>query len=186
MPAKPLCTLLLLAVAAGCAPKAPAPAPGGGSPAPTATATPVPVHVVGAGKPGQPAVLSETKANRKIYTIRAVQFEGDALGTNGVGRLDHPHITFYDKTGSVTVADAPKATVKQRDKSIDMTGGVHARTAEGGVLTCDSLRYDAGTERLLGTGHVVLTSPDGLRLSGDRLDGDVRLHDARVTSGSAA
>jgi lipopolysaccharide assembly outer membrane protein LptD (OstA) len=73
--------------------------------------------------------------------------------------------------------------VKQRDNSIDMTGGVHARTADGGVLTCDDLRYDANRERMYGEGHVVLTGPNGLQLRGDHLDGDVRFHDVRVTSG---
>ena len=51
------------------------------------------------------------------------------------------------------------------------------------ILTCDNLRYDANRERLYGEGHVVLTSPNGLQLRGDHLDGDVRLHDVRVTSG---
>ena len=97
--------------------------------------------------------------------------------------FSQPHVTFVDKTGAITIADAPKATVKQRDNSIDMTGGVHARTADGGVLTSYDLRYDATRERLYGEGHVVLTGPNGLQLRGDHLDGDVRLHDVRVTSG---
>jgi hypothetical protein len=65
-----------------------------------------------------------------------------------------------------------------------MTGGVHARTADGAVLTCDTLRYDAGTERFRGEGHIVVTGPNGDQLGGDHLDGDVRLRDARVTSGT--
>jgi hypothetical protein len=169
---------------AGCAGRAPAPSSGEAAPAATATATPVPVHVVGQGNALTPAVMTWSKANRKVYTIRALSFVGNAVGgTNGSAVLDRPHITFIDRSGSSTVADAPKATVKQRDNSIDMMGGVRARTAEGGILTCDNLRYDATTERLHGEGHVVLTGPNGLQLSGDHLDGDVRLHDVKVWSG---
>ncbi len=176
--------MLALTLLVACASRAQAPEPAK-SGAPKPTATEVPVHVQGAGNASTPTVLTQTKGNRRIYTVRALAFEGDAIGANGVAHLEQPHITFRDKSGSVTIADAPKATVKQRDKSIDMTGGVHARTADGGILTCDSLRYDYTTERLLGMGHVVLVSRDGLRLTGDRLDGDVRLRDARVTSGGA-
>jgi LPS export ABC transporter protein LptC len=185
----PLAFAVALA-AAGCAPhggtsssRSPAP---GVSPAAAPSATPVPVHVRGFGTKAQPSVLTGRKQGRRIYVIRALAFEGDIGGTaNGSAVLDEPHITFVDRSGAVTTADAPKATVKQRDKSVLMTGGVHARTAEGAVLTCDTLRYDASTERFHGEGHVTVTGPNGDQLTGDHLDGDVRLHDARVTSGGA-
>jgi LPS export ABC transporter protein LptC len=175
--------------AAGCAPHGGASS--AGSPAPHVSAaapspTPVPVHVRGFGTKAQPSVLTGRKQGRRIYVIRALAFEGDIAGSaEGSAVLDEPHITFVDRSGAVTTADAPKATVKQRDKSVLMTGGVHARTAEGAVLTCDTLRYDASTERFHGEGHVAVTGPNGDQLTGDHLDGDVRLHDARVTSGGA-
>jgi LPS export ABC transporter protein LptC len=162
---------------------------GAAQPAPSATpyvqvtATPVPIHVHGIGDASRPTVLTETKNNRRRFTVLALSMEGNLIGTDGIGVFAQPHVTFVDKTGAITIADAPKATVKQRDNSIDMTGGVHARTADGGVLTCDDLRYDANRERMYGEGHVVLTGPNGLELRGDHLDGDVRLHDVRVTSG---
>jgi LPS export ABC transporter protein LptC len=176
-------------LAAGCGPHgAPRPhastAPAAAGP--TAAPTPVPVHVRGFGTKAQPSVLTGRKQGRRIYVIRALAFEGDIAGSaNGSAVLEEPHISFVDRSGAVTTADAPKATVKQRDKSVLMTGGVHARTAEGAVLTCDTLRYDASTERFHGEGHVAVTGPNGDQLTGDHLDGDVRLHDARVTSGGA-
>ncbi|HEY4439226.1 MAG TPA: LPS export ABC transporter periplasmic protein LptC [Candidatus Elarobacter sp.] len=189
MPCK-LAGVLAALVLIGCSSRAPAPQPspsavaGAASGAP-ASATQVPVHIVGQGNARTPAVMTWSKGNRRVYTIKALAFVGDAVGgTNGSGVLDHPHVTFVDKSGSSTVADAPKAVVKQRDNSIDMTGGVQARTADGGVLTCDTLRYDTRTERLSGEGHVVLTGQNGLQLTGDHLDGDVRLHDVKVWSGS--
>jgi hypothetical protein len=178
---------LAILMLAGCSGRSPAPSatPAPASPAGAEpTATQVPVHVVGVGTARTPAVMTWSKGSRKIYTIRALAFIGDAVGgTNGSGLLEQPHVTFIERSGSSTVADAPKATVKQRDNSIDMTGGVHARTAEGGILTCDNLRYDAHSERLHGEGHVVLTGPNGLQLTGDHLDGDIRLHDVKVWSG---
>ena len=61
-----------------------------------------------------------------------------------------------------------------------MTGGVHARSQDGNVLSCDRLRYDGNTERIHGDGHVVMTTPSGLTLVGDQLDGDARLANVRV------
>jgi hypothetical protein len=172
-------------LAAGCGPHG-APAPGG-SPGAAPTATPVPVHVRGFGTKENPSVLTGTKKGRRIYVIRSTAFEGDiAGGADGSAVLQETHIAFFDRSGAVTIAEAPKATVKQRDKSVFMTGGVHARTADGAVLTCDTLRYDAGTERFRGEGHVLVTGPSGDQLGGDHLDGDVRLRDARVTSASRA
>jgi len=181
---------LTIAAAAGCAPHAPSGAgapsaspPAAGSPG----ATPVPVHVRGVGTAQTPTVLSETIHGRRVYTIRAMLFEGDIVGSHeGTAVLQQPHVTFVDKSGAVTVADAPKATVSQRDKSVLMTGGVRARTQEGSILTCDTLRYDTETERFDGEGHVVLRGANGAVLEGDHLDGDVRLHDVRVTSGASA
>jgi LPS export ABC transporter protein LptC len=173
-------------LAAGCGPHG-APRPvssAGSSPSPAPTATAVPVHVHGFGTKQNPSVLTGRKQGRRIYVIRALAFEGDIAGSaDGSAVLQEPHITFVDRSGAVTIADAPKATVKQRDNTVFMTGGVHARTAEGAVLTCDTLRYDARSERFHGEGHIVVTGPNGAQLTGDHLDGDVRLHDARVTSG---
>ncbi|HTW84807.1 MAG TPA: LPS export ABC transporter periplasmic protein LptC [Candidatus Sulfotelmatobacter sp.] len=183
-----LAVLLALAVA-GCGSHASQPT--GGAAAPSASGAPtaapssspqgVPVHVIGRGTAFKPSIITDTKNGRKIYTIRTMLFEGDIAA--GTAVLDQPHVTFVDKTGAVTIADAPKATVSQHDKSVLMTGGVHARTQDGAVLTCDTLRYDSSRERLFGEGHVVMTGPNGLSLTGDHLDGDVRLHDVKVTSG---
>jgi LPS export ABC transporter protein LptC len=177
-----LLAVALALLAAGCGPHG-APAPSG-SPGSVPKATPVPVHVRGFGTKENPSVLTGTKKGRRIYVIRSTAFEGDIAGsTDGTAVLQETHISFFDRSGAVTIAEAPKATVKQRDKSVFMTGGVHARTADGAVLTCDTLRYDAGTERFRGEGHVAVTGPNGDQLGGDHLDGDVRLRDARVTSG---
>jgi|SRR5579884_712870 len=186
-PTLPRLAFLLAAAAAGCAPHAPAggaaatPAP---SPSSSGLATPVPVHVRGIGTARTPTVLTETVHGRRVYTIRAMVFEGDIVGSGeGSAVLQQPHVVFVDRSGATTVADAPKATVSQRSKSVLMSGGVRARTQEGSILTCDTLRYDTDTERFDGEGHVVLRGQNGVVLAGDHLDGDVRLHDVRVTSG---
>ncbi len=178
---------LVLAALAGCARSAPVSGPASPiatkpSRAATSSPTPVPVHVSGEGNSNQPTILTETVHGRRVYTIRALTFKGDIGGSqDGIATLEQPHITFVDKTGTITIADAPKATVTQRDKTVDMTGGVHARTSDGNVLTCDVLRYDGQTERFHGSGHVVLTGPTGLQLAGNYLEGDVRLRDVQVT-----
>ncbi|GAC1659661.1 MAG: hypothetical protein NVS4B13_05170 [Candidatus Elarobacter sp.] len=177
----------LALLAAGCAPHAPA---GGGAPAPAASAspsprtraTPVPIHVETRGGNGQYVTIVETVHGRKVYTIRALSGNMQRNGTSdATGELEQPHITFVDKGGKTTVADAPKAHIAERDKTVVMTGGVHAHTSGGSVLSCDTLTYRGSTERFHGEGHVRLTAPNGLELGGQRLDGDVKLQDVNVT-----
>jgi LPS export ABC transporter protein LptC len=181
---RPFVGLVLLA--AGCAQQATGGATSA-SPAPiaaqpTASATAVPVHIETHGGGGQYVRIVETVRGRKAYTIRALSAIGERFGTNqATGALEQPHVTFVDRSGTTTIADAPKATVAERDKSVVMTGGVHARTSSGSLLSCDTLTYNANTERFHGEGHVRLTAPNGLQLGGDHLDGDVKLQDVRVT-----
>jgi lipopolysaccharide assembly outer membrane protein LptD (OstA) len=164
-----------------CAHHAPAPAASSGGPAPTPT--PVPVHVTSVGGSGGYTTLSEMKHRRTIYIVRATSFEADTasgVASGASGSFVQPHITFVDRSGAKTVADAPKAELTSADKSVLMTGGVHARSQDGNVLSCDRLRYDGNSEKIHGDGNVVLTTPSGLVLTGDELDGDARLENVRV------
>jgi len=175
--------LLLVALLTACSrPPAPPPQPAG-VPVPTPTPTLVPLHVTSSSGTGQPTILSEMKNNRTIYVVRALSFVGDTASgqaASGSGAFVKPQITFVDRSGARTVADAPEAVLTGADKSVLMTGGVHARSQDGIVLSCDRLRYDGTTERIHGDGHVVLTTPSGLTLVGDEVDGDARLDNVRV------
>ncbi|HEY0615046.1 MAG TPA: LPS export ABC transporter periplasmic protein LptC [Candidatus Elarobacter sp.] len=179
---------VLALLAAGCAPHAPA-APGASpSPGPAAShearpsATPVPIRVETRGENGQYIRIVETIRGRKAYTIRALSSVAERFGTNqATGTFEQPHVTFVDKSGKTTIADAPKAHLAERDKSVVMTGGVHAYTSSGSVLSCDTLTYSGQTERFHGEGHVHLTSRDGFHLDGRHLDGDVKLENVSVT-----
>jgi lipopolysaccharide assembly outer membrane protein LptD (OstA) len=175
---RPRPELLLAALLAACS-RTPAPAP---TAAPPATPAAVPVHVTSSGN-GRYTTLSEMKHRRTIYVVRARSFVADTVGEDnatGSGAFERPEITFIDRNGARTVADAPKAVLTGADKSVLMTGGVHARSQDGNVLACDELRYDGDTERIHGDGHVVLQTPAGLTLVGDELDGDARLQNVRV------
>ena len=183
-PRPELLTALLAACAHGqCAIRARTAPAGSPTPVPAPTATLLPLHVTSSGRAGQFTVLSETKRHRTIYTIRANAFAADTAAGHdetGSGVFDQPHITFVDRTGARTIADAPKAVLTSADKSVLMTGGVHARSQDGTVLSCDRLRYDGTSERIHGDGHVVMTTPNGLTLVGDEIDGDARLANVRV------
>ena len=184
---KPLLSLALLL--ASCGQPAQHPQPGasastvaGASASPGATQ--VPIHIETRGANGQYVRIVETIRGRKVYTIRALSGAMQRSGTNqATGDLEQPHITFFDRKGSTTIADAPKAHITERDKSVLMTGGVHARTSNGSVLSCDALTYYGNTERFHGEGHVHLTGPNGLTLAGEHLDGDTKLQDVTVTGG---
>jgi LPS export ABC transporter protein LptC len=171
----------MLVVLAGCA-HAGAPAPQGTASAPPSGPTPVPVHVVSSGN-GSVTTLTEMKRGRTLYRIRAASFVADTTAgasAAGNGAFERPEITFVDKNGGSTVADAPKAVLTGADKSVLMTGGVRARSQDGNVLHCDRLRYDGQTERVHGDGNVRLQTPSGLVLVGDTIDGDARLANVLV------
>jgi hypothetical protein len=156
-------------------------------PLPATAATAVPVHIVTKSDGGRYVTVTERvptgpNAWRTAYELRALSSEADLAGSaDTVAEFEQPHITFHDPTGKRMLADAPKATVTQRDKSVLMTGGVHARTQDGAMLTCDTLHYDGRTERIHGEGNVVLVGPNGYTLDGNHLDGDVRLDHVKVT-----
>ncbi len=172
--------LVLLTACAHATAPAPAPSPSGARP--PSGPTPVPLHVVSSGN-GSVTTLTEMKHGRRLYTIRASSFVADSAAgasATGNGTFEQPQITFEDRKGGSTVANAPKAVLTGADKSVIMTGGVRARSQDGNVLHCDRLRYDGKTERVHGEGNVRMETPSGLVLVGDVLDGDARLADVVV------
>jgi len=180
---RPRHELLLLAALLTACSRPPAPPPATTPALPTPSPPLVPVHVTSSGASGQPTILSEMKNSRTIYVVHALSFVGDTASgqaASGSGAFVKPQITFVDRSGVRTVADAPEAVLTGADKSVLMTGGVHARSQDGNVLSCDRLRYDGTTERIHGDGHVVVTTPSGLTLVGDEVDGDARLDNVRV------
>jgi LPS export ABC transporter protein LptC len=171
---------------AGCGTRTPQPAP---SPAPSTTPAPktsspsgVPIRIVTQGGNGQYTDIVQTVKGRKVYTIRALSSSSERSGPgNGIVTLEQPHVTFIDKTGTATIADAPKAHLTERDNNIVMTGGVRATTSSGSVMTCDVLTYNGKTQRLRGDGNVKLYGSNGVEMDGNHLDGDVRLQEVKIT-----
>jgi hypothetical protein len=190
---------LLLAVALGCVPagctRAPqaasAPSP---SPAATAAGTSVPITITSRAQGNRYVTLTQSVLDhgrqRRQYDIRALSQEAVRTADGSTAAtLEQPHIVFRSADGKTLVANAPRATVTTRTKDVFMSGGVHAQTDSGTVLTCRTLRYDGRTERLHGDGdvHVIMPSPDDSHwhMDGDRIDANVRLDQVRITTGNA-
>jgi LPS export ABC transporter protein LptC len=179
---------LVAAVLAGCG----APPPATSTPAPSAprsataapTAEPIHIETNSSGNKYITVVQRVTdrrsKRTRIAYQLRAVSSQADIIGSQSVVTFERPHITFLDHQGKKLIADSPQAKVTQRDKSVVMSGGVHARAEDGSVLGCDTLRYDGRTETLHGAGHVTLSGPNDLTLTGNYLEGDIRLDNVRI------
>jgi hypothetical protein len=166
---------LLLLVLAACSPSAP-----GGTAASTATRPPITVRDLSQRVNSQYVYLTKRRRdNSKAYTLRADANVSESAG-QGTGRSDftNPHIIFAERTGETLVADAPHASIVE---SIVMTGGVRARTSDGMALQCDTLTYDEGSDRLHGRGHVLVQTPRGERLSGDRIEANLRLSEMQLT-----
>lgn len=178
-----LVTVILIALLAGCA-RHPSHADVAQSatPVPAPSGTAVPIRIVTQGGDGKYTNVVQTVRGRKVYTIRALSSEGEQTGSgNAVATLEQPHVTFVDKSGTATIADAPKAHLTERDKNIVMTGGVHATTSNGSVMTCDVLTYNGQTERLHGDGHCRIVGSNGVEMTGNHVDGDVRLQEVKIT-----
>jgi LPS export ABC transporter protein LptC len=173
---------------AACSRGAPAPGPSptpsaGASAAPAGGPTSVPIRFNEYGKPSSPYIyITEQKRNRIVYTMRADSGTGIHI-SEGSGRSDfvNPHITFHEEGKRTLVVDGPHATVLERDRSVVMTGGTHARNNEGMTLKSDTLRYDDGAEMLYGQGNVLITTAQNEQLRGQRFDYNLRTTEIHVT-----
>lgn len=162
----------------------PSPAP---SPSAASAAEPsaIPIRIRDVHVPSKYIYLTEQKKNRRVYTVRADSNVSVRL-SQGSGHSDfvRPHVTFYQHKGML-VAESPHARVEERDRSVLMDGGVHARNSEGMTLQSDTLRYDDGAETLHGDGNVVIVTTQGAELRGRHFDYDLRTTEMRVTGEGA-
>lgn len=176
---KPLrfgCALALAALLVpACAPKAPPPtapspsvAPSPTSAAPSASPSPTPSAVPPEDEPVR-AISRGTKREPAHYIVRnphgqimydvlssTVVYDRASDGT-AVATFTTPHVTFAAADGRTVIADSPKAVAHDKDKSVVMIGGVHAKTSDNKVLTCTTLTYDEPHAQILCVGNVVLT-----------------------------
>jgi LPS export ABC transporter protein LptC len=151
--------------------------------APSSSAQPIMLRDISVRDNSRYVYLTERRRdNSKVYTLRADANVSESAG-QGTGRSDftNPHIIFAERTGETLVADAPRATIFEGRKSIVMSGGVHARTSDGMLLQCDTLTYSEATDRLHGAGDVQVVTPRGERLSGDRIDANLRLSEMQLS-----
>jgi LPS export ABC transporter protein LptC len=176
--------LALALVTARCAPRSrvsPSPSP---SPSVSATPTSPPVTIRAGSRPGQRVTITVTSRGRRLYFITADSNVVDPAPSGGYrAHFVRPSIVFYDRNGKTMAGNARRADVDGMTKVVTMRGDVRVRTAEGALLTCDTMTYNDVTDRIHGTGHVRLQTRTGDVLTGDRLDGDVRLDRVRVTQG---
>ncbi len=181
----PTAAFIVLLALVACSGGKPAAAPSespAASPNPTPSGIPIAMN---AHKVGSKYIyLTKQKGNRRVYVLRADAETGQYFGAN-TGRSDftRPHITFYGADAKRLIADAPLGTVVERDKTVRMTGGVHAVDQDGMTLESDTLLYDDPTEELHGRGNVVLRSPQGEELRGEALDWNLR--DGRINVSGA-
>ena len=142
---------------------------------PQGKATTFPIHF-NANRVGSKYVyFTKQKQNRKVYVLRADSETGQYTGQNtGRTTFVNPHVIFYGQAGKRLVADAPTGTVVESDKTVRMTGGVRAKSADGLTLRSDTLRYDDQNDTVHGEGNVVVTTPQGEQLQGETLDWNLR------------
>jgi LPS export ABC transporter protein LptC len=180
------CALAVLATA-GCthASNTAAATPGPAASAPPATAgpTPSPLPITVNAQGNRPVRLTEFKRGRVLYVLLADAVHARYVGPEtGTSTMVNPQITFYQPHGKRLYATAPAGTVVEKDKTMLMTGGVHAHSEDGMTLRSDTLRYDDRSEVVHGEGHVVVTSPGGERLDGNTIDWNLQTGDVQMSS----
>jgi LPS export ABC transporter protein LptC len=190
--ARTLCAGLALGVAAAaCGPHtasdtgaSPSPSPAVSPSATAAAATAPPVNFQGRRVGSHYVYATKQDGAHQIYVLRADTVDAVYNGaTTGRSNFVNPHVVFYGETGKRLTADAPAGTVVEKDKTVLMTGGVHARTQDDMTLTSDTLRYDDSTQIVHGVGHVVVSFPAGEQLQGETVDWNLR--DGHINVGAA-
>ena len=169
---------VLVAFVAGCAPGGsvhPAASPRPSLSRSAAPPTAPPVNFQGHRVGSRYVYATKQKGTHKVYVLRADTVNAVYNGTStGRSNFTNPHVTFYGDGAKELIADAPAGTVVEKDKTVVMTGGVHARNQDGMTLVSDTLRYDDESQVVHGTGHVVVDFPHGEQLQGETVDWNLR------------
>lgn len=150
------------------------------SPSPSPTSSGLSLKITGHGTAKRPVHIVAQQRSRVQYDLLASSYE--SIGAQGSARVSFANVrvTFRGKDGSTLTAQSPQAIGDQITNSIEMDGGVKAKNDHGTSLTCDTLQYDHQTEMLYGSGHVVITTANGFRATGDRFESDISLTHTRM------
>jgi LPS export ABC transporter protein LptC len=169
-----LCALAALESACGGRVERPTPSPSPAASAAAATNGPsnqAPITFVAPRTGDKYIYLTKQQRNRKVYVLRADAEKGQYFGENtGRSSFVNPHITFYGSEGKQVVADAPYGLVIEGAKTVQMTGGAHARSQDGVTLKSDEMLYNDTLQTIHAQGNVVMDSPQGSELRGASLD----------------
>lgn len=115
--------------------------------------------------------LTKQRRNRKVYVLRADAEKGQYFGEDtGRSSFVNPHITFFGSGGKELFAVAPAGLVLERAKTVELSGGVHARSKDGMTLTSDRMLYNDALQTIHASGNVVMNGTDGSQLRGSTLD----------------
>jgi LPS export ABC transporter protein LptC len=126
-------------------------------------------------------ITKRRKDNTQAYALRSDASFAQSVGEAGRSEFTNPHIVFTDRSGRRLIADAPHAEVSVEERELMLDGGVVAHTSDGMTLKSDTLFYDEVSDQLHGKGHVVVTTPRGERLVGDRIDANLHLSKMRIS-----
>lgn len=144
---------------------------------PTATGLP-PLRITGHGTRSQPVSIGAQKGNRKVYQLLAKSYTSHSAQSIAQAKFQQATVTFFDKDGTTLTAQAPEASVDDKNKLVTLTGGVRAKTSTGLHLTCDRLTYDQITGMMHGYGNVRITGAQGGQeqvFTGNEFTSDVKL-----------
>lgn len=147
------------------------------TPQPASTGLP-PLEITSHGRGSQPVRIVQGTGNRTEYELRAASSVSHSAQNVAQAKFMETTVTFFDKDGTRLTATSPVAQIDDKNKQVVLSGGVHAKTSTGLVLTCDRLTYDQRTSLLHGYGNVRITGFQGGQqevLTGNTFTSDVKL-----------
>ena len=173
-----------LVIAGGCAPPAKRPV--------AAPASPLPSPVARLGAVADSPELTFTDKNGKRVASIAAQ-SGAVVGSTGMdtlGNLQKARAMLYQNGKPAAILTANTIRADQKTRIITATGNVVLSTVNpennsANRARADQMVWNHDRHRVTGTGNVVLSSGDAVRLPGTTLVADTRLQSAEITGGDA-
>ena len=110
--------------------------------------------------------VSEERDGRTVWTLTARQVSVD-IDTNDTA-MQGIEGTFYSEDGRTLTLHSDEGRMDHETRDVVLTGGVHAETSDGAVLTARELKWTAAESSLTAAGDARVVRDD-LRAAGDRI-----------------
>ncbi len=157
---------------------------------PTPSPTPTPAPRLGAVVEGARFAFSDTNGKRVAEIMAESGAATGAGADDAVGEMRNARATLYRDGVPAATMTANKLEPDTRTRTITGTGNVRltSRTLFNGVVTAvraDRMVWEYDRDKIHGTGNVLVTHGDTVRMPAIAIDADTALQTVNMTGGGA-